>query len=43
MGSAERKMRNAYKILVMKPEEKRQIGRQGHGWESNTKMDLIVK
>jgi hypothetical protein len=30
--------RNAYRILVGKPEGKRPIGR--HRWEDNTKMDL---
>jgi hypothetical protein len=32
--------RNAYKILVGKPEEKRQFGRPRCRWEGNIKMDL---
>jgi hypothetical protein len=31
-------MRNAYRILVGKPELKRSLGR--HTWKDNTKMDL---
>jgi hypothetical protein len=34
--------RNAYRILVRKPEEKRPLGRPRHGWEDNTIMDLTV-
>jgi hypothetical protein len=34
------KMRNASKILVGKPEEKRPLGRAGCGWEDNIRMDL---
>jgi hypothetical protein len=34
-------MRNAYNILVGKPEGKRPLGRPRHRWESNIKMDLI--
>jgi hypothetical protein len=33
-------MRNAYRILVWKPEWKRQLGRPRCGWEDNIKMDL---
>jgi hypothetical protein len=34
--------RNAYKILVGKPEEKRPFGRPRCRWEDNNKMDLRV-
>jgi hypothetical protein len=34
------KMRNAYKILVRKPEGKRPLRRPGHRWEDNIGMDL---
>jgi len=33
-------MRNAYKILAGKPEEKRPFGRPGGRWEDNIRMDL---
>jgi hypothetical protein len=33
-------MRNAYKILVGKPERKRPLRRPGHRWEDNIKVDL---
>jgi hypothetical protein len=33
-------MRNAYTILVGKPEGKRPLGRPRHRWEDNIKMDL---
>jgi hypothetical protein len=33
-------MRNAFKILVENPEEKRQLGRSRRRWEDNIKMDL---
>jgi hypothetical protein len=33
-------MRNAYKILVGKPEGKKQLGRPRRGWEDNIRMDL---
>jgi hypothetical protein len=33
-------MRNAYKILVAKPEGKRPLGRHRHRWEDNIKMYL---
>jgi hypothetical protein len=32
--------RNAYRILVGKPEGKRQLGRPRHRWVDNIKMDL---
>jgi hypothetical protein len=32
--------RNAYRILVGKPEGKRQLGRPRRKWVDNTKMDL---
>jgi len=33
-------MRNAYNILIGKPEGKRLLGRSGRIWEYNIKMDL---
>jgi hypothetical protein len=33
-------MRNAYNILVAKPEGKRQLGRPRHGWKNNIRIDL---
>jgi hypothetical protein len=33
-------MRNAYKILIGKPEGKRPLGRQRSRWEDNIKMAL---
>jgi hypothetical protein len=33
-------MRNAYKILVGKPDGKRPLRRPRHIWEDNIKMDL---
>jgi hypothetical protein len=33
-------MRNAYKILVGKPEGKRPFGRPVRTWENNIRMDL---
>jgi len=35
-------MRNPYKILVGKPEGKRQLWRRRRGWEDNIRMDLRV-
>ena len=35
-----RERRDVYRILVGKPEGKRQPGRPGHRWEDNIKMDL---
>jgi hypothetical protein len=32
--------RNAYRILVRKPEGKRPLGRQRHRWVDNIKIDL---
>jgi hypothetical protein len=32
--------RNAYRILVGKPEGKRPLGRSGRRWEGNIRMDL---
>jgi hypothetical protein len=32
--------RNAYRILVGKPEGKRPLGRPSHRWVNNLKMDL---
>jgi hypothetical protein len=32
--------RNAYRILVEKPEGKRPLGRPRHRWVDNIKMDL---
>jgi hypothetical protein len=34
------RMKNAYKILVGKPEGKRPLERARHRWENNFKMDL---
>jgi uncharacterized membrane protein YciS (DUF1049 family) len=34
------KKRDAYRILVGKPEGKRRLGRPRHRWEDNSKMDL---
>jgi len=34
------KSRGVYKVLVGKPEEKRQLGRPRCRWEDNIKMDL---
>jgi hypothetical protein len=33
-------MENVYKILVGKPEGKKQLGRPMYRWEDNIKMDL---
>jgi hypothetical protein len=33
--------RNAYRILMGKPEGKRPLGRPRRRWEDNTKMDLL--
>jgi hypothetical protein len=35
-------MRNAYNILVGKPEVKRQLGRPRHRWKDNTVLNLWV-
>jgi hypothetical protein len=34
------KRRDAYRVLVGKPEGKRPLGRQRQRWEDNIKMDL---
>jgi hypothetical protein len=34
------KIRNVYRILVGKPERKRQLGRPRRIWEDNIRMDL---
>jgi hypothetical protein len=34
-----KQMRNAYNILVGKPEGKRSLGRLRHRWEDNIRMD----
>jgi hypothetical protein len=34
------KMRNAYKILVVKPEGKRPLARPRHRWTDNVIMDV---
>jgi hypothetical protein len=38
--STNEEKRNAYRILVGKPEGKRPLGRQRRRWEDNIKMDL---
>jgi hypothetical protein len=35
-------IRNAYRILVEKSGEMRQLGRHKHSWENNIKIDLRV-
>jgi hypothetical protein len=34
------KQRNAYRVLMEKPEGRRPLGRPRHRWEDNIKMDL---
>jgi hypothetical protein len=34
-------VRNAYTMLVRRPERKRRLGRPRHRWEGNIKLDLI--
>jgi hypothetical protein len=34
------KRSGAYRALVGKPERRKPLGRPGHGWEDNIKMDL---
>jgi hypothetical protein len=34
------RMRNTYRILIRKTEEKRQLGRYWHTWEDNIKMNV---
>jgi hypothetical protein len=38
--STHEEKRKACRILVGKPEDKRQLGRPRHRWENNIKMDL---
>jgi hypothetical protein len=38
--STHREKRNAYRVLVGKPEGKGPLGRPRHRWEDNIKMDL---
>jgi hypothetical protein len=33
-------VKNAYSILVVKPEGKRALGISKHGWENNIRMDV---
>jgi len=33
-------MKNAYNILVGKPEWKRQLGKSRHRWDENIRLDL---
>jgi hypothetical protein len=33
-------MRDEYRISDRKPEGKKSLGRPGHGWENNSRMDL---
>jgi hypothetical protein len=35
-----REKRNAYRLLVGRPEEKRPLGRPRHRWVDNIRMDL---
>ena len=35
-----REMRDAYRVLLGRPEGKRPLGRLRHRWEDNIKMDL---
>jgi hypothetical protein len=35
-----RDRRGAYRVLVKRPEEKRQLGRPRRRWEDNIKVDL---
>jgi hypothetical protein len=37
------KRKDAYRVLVGKPEEKRPFERSRHRWEDNIKMDLKKK
>jgi hypothetical protein len=38
-----RGMKNAYSILVGKPEGRRPLGRPRRGWEANIGMDLRLR
>jgi hypothetical protein len=33
-------MRNAYRVMVQKPEGKKPLGRPWRGWESNMRVEL---
>jgi hypothetical protein len=33
-------MRNAYNVLIVKPEGKRSLGRKRHTWKDNIRVDL---
>jgi hypothetical protein len=35
-----KKMRNAYRILIREPKQKKSLGRPRHRWEDNTGMDF---
>jgi hypothetical protein len=35
-------MRNAYKILVEKPEVERPLGKYGRRWDDNIEMDRFI-
>jgi hypothetical protein len=39
-GDRNRENWNAYRLLVGKPEGKRQLGRPNHRWVDNIRMDL---
>jgi hypothetical protein len=32
--------RNAYRVVVGRPEEKRRLGGHGHRWKDNVKIDI---
>jgi hypothetical protein len=36
-------MRNAYKLLIKRPEGKKSVGRQRCGWKDDIKIDLTEK
>jgi hypothetical protein len=39
--SANGEKRTAYRLLIGKPERKRQLGRPRHNWANNIKMHLV--
>jgi hypothetical protein len=39
-GQQHGELRNAYKILVRKPEENKPLGKSRYRWEDNIRMDL---
>jgi len=39
-ASREKEKRNAYRVLVGKPEGRRPLGRPRHSWVDNIEMDL---